>query len=56
MNRVRAGDTIKLGCLMIVFIHTNHSIEDSVALAITTPLGTILHTGDFKIDLTPVSG
>ena len=40
----------------IEFIHTNHSIADSVALAITTPLGTILHTGDFKIDLTPVSG
>ncbi len=56
MNRVRAGDTIKLGCFKIEFIHTNHSIADSVALAITTPLGTILHTGDFKIDLTPVSG
>lgn len=53
---VRAGDTIRLGCFKIEFIHTNHSIADSVALAITTPLGTILHTGDFKIDLTPVSG
>ena len=47
---------IKLGCFRVEFIHTNHSIADSVALAITTPLGTILHTGDFKIDLTPVSG
>ena len=56
LNHVRAGDTIKLGCFRIEFIHTNHSIADSVALAITTPLGTILHTGDFKIDLTPVSG
>ena len=56
LNHVRAGDTIRLGCFRIEFIHTNHSIADSVALAITTPLGTILHTGDFKIDLTPVSG
>ena len=56
LNHVRAGDTIRLGCFKIEFIHTNHSIADSVALAITTPLGTILHTGDFKIDLTPVSG
>lgn len=56
LNHVRAGDTIKLGCFKVEFIHTNHSIADSVALAITTPLGTILHTGDFKIDLTPVSG
>ena len=56
MNRVRAGDMIKLGCFKIEFIHTNHSIADSVALAITTPLGTILHTGDFKIDTTPIQG
>ena len=56
MNRVRAGDTIKLGCFKIEFIHTNHSIADSVALAITTPLGTILHTGDFKLDQTPIDG
>ena len=56
LNHVRAGDSIKLGCFRVEFIHTNHSIADSVALAITTPLGTILHTGDFKIDLTPVSG
>lgn len=56
LNRVRAGDTIKLGCFRVEFIHTNHSIADSVALAITTPLGVLLHTGDFKIDLTPASG
>lgn len=56
LNRVRAGDSIKLGCFRIEFIHTNHSIADSVALAITTPLGVLLHTGDFKIDLTPASG
>ena len=56
LNRVRAGDTIKLGCFKVEFIHTNHSIADSVALAITTPLGVLFHTGDFKIDLTPDLG
>lgn len=54
---VQAGDKIKLGnSFQIEFIHTNHSIADSVALAITTPLGVLIHTGDFKIDSTPVSG
>lgn len=53
---IKAGETIKLGCFKIEFIRTNHSIADTVALAITTPLGIIVHTGDFKIDSTPVSG
>lgn len=56
LHRVSAGDTIKLGCFQVEFIHTNHSIADSVALAISTPLGMLLHTGDFKIDLTPDMG
>ncbi|MGE4548647.1 MAG: ribonuclease J [Intestinibacillus sp.] len=56
LMRVKAGDQIKLGCFGVEFIHTNHSIADSVALAITTPLGVLVHTGDFKVDLTPVSG
>ena len=56
MNTVKAGDVIRLGQMEVEFIHTNHSIADSVALAIRTPLGTIIHTGDFKIDLTPVDG
>lgn len=56
LNHVKAGDKIKLGCFGIEFIHTNHSIADSVAIAITTPLGVLVHTGDFKVDLTPVSG
>ena len=56
MNTVRAGDVIRLGQFEVEFIHTNHSIADSVALAIHTPLGTVIHTGDFKIDLTPVDG
>lgn len=56
LSRIKAGDVIKLGCFTIEFIHTNHSIADSVALAIRTPLGTVIHTGDFKVDLTPASG
>lgn len=56
LNHVKAGDKIRLGCFSIEFIHTNHSIADTVAIAITTPLGVIVHTGDFKVDLTPVSG
>ena len=56
LNVVKAGDTIKLGCMKIEFIHVNHSIPDSVALAIHTEVGTIVHTGDFKIDFTPIYG
>ena len=52
----RAGDVFRLGCFSIEFINVNHSIADAVALAIKTPLGTIIHTGDFKIDVTPVQG
>ena len=50
------GETIKLGQLKVEFIHTNHSIADAVALAIHTPLGVIIHPGDFKIDYTPIGG
>ncbi len=56
LNTVNAGSTIKLGSMDIKFIHVNHSIPDSVAFAIKTPGGTIVHTGDFKIDCTPISG
>ena len=56
LNEVNAGETIKLGCMKIKFIHVNHSIPDSVAFAIETPGGTIVHTGYFKIDCTPISG
>ena len=52
----KAGDRFKLGCFEIEFIHVNHSIADSVALAIKTPIGTVIHTGDFKIDVTPIQG
>ncbi|MCI8341729.1 MAG: ribonuclease J [Firmicutes bacterium] len=50
------GEFIKLGQFKVEFIHTNHSIADSVALAITSPVGTVIHTGDFKIDYTPIDG
>lgn len=53
---LEAGKSFKAGCFKVEFIHTNHSISDSVALAIKTPIGTIIHTGDFKIDPTPVTG
>lgn len=56
LNVVKAGDTISLGCMNIEFIHVNHSIPDSVAVAIHTEVGTIVHTGDFKIDCTPTEG
>ncbi len=56
MKCVKAGDIITLGNFKIEFIRVNHSIADSVALAITTPVGTVIHTGDFKIDYTPIDG
>ena len=56
MNVVNAGSTITLGCMEVKFIHVNHSIPDAVAFAIKTPGGTLVHTGDFKIDCTPISG
>ena len=56
LRTVKPGDTIKLGCISVEFIHVNHSIAGSMALAITTPAGVIIHTGDFKIDYTPVDG
>ena len=57
MHIVNQGDTIRLGNnFKIEFIRSSHSIPDSVMLAITTPSGTILHTGDFKVDYTPIDG
>lgn len=54
---VKAGDVIRLGASFTVeFIHVNHSIADACALAINTPLGMLVHTGDFKLDLTPIDG
>ncbi len=52
----KAGSVFRVGAFTVEFIHVNHSIPDAVALAIRTPVGTIVHTGDFKIDVTPISG
>ena len=56
LHEVEQGQTVKLGKFSVEFISSCHSIPDSVMLAITTPTGTILHTGDFKIDYTPIDG
>ena len=53
---VKPRDRIKLGCFQVEFINVNHSISGSCALAVTTPVGVVFHTGDFKIDLTPING
>ena len=53
LHKVKPGDRIELGCFSIEFIHVTHSIVSSVALAITTPIGVAIHTGDFKVDPTP---
>ncbi|MBQ9115846.1 MAG: ribonuclease J [Clostridia bacterium] len=53
---VEPGDTVKLGGFTAEFIHVNHSIADACAIAITTPQGVLLHSGDFKLDLTPIDG
>lgn len=56
LNTLEAGESIRLGEFQAEFIHTNHSIADAVAIALHTPAGVILHTGDFKIDPTPIDG
>ena len=56
LNCVNAGSVIKLGCFSIEFINVNHSIAGAVGLSITTPVGVVFHSGDFKIDFTPVAG
>ena len=54
LHVIKPGDTIELGVFSIEFLHVNHSITGAVALAIHTPRGTVVHTGDFKIDYTPI--
>ena len=56
LNEVKAGDVIKAGSMSVEFIHVNHSIADACALAIKTPLGMLIHTGDFKLDTSPIEG
>ncbi len=53
---LEAGERFQAGRFEVELIHVNHSIADAVALAITTPLGVVVHTGDFKIDVTPIQG
>ncbi len=55
-NCVKPGQTIKLGCFSIEFVKVTHSISGAMALAITTPVGVYFHTGDFKLDYTPIDG
>ena len=56
LNCVNVGSVIKLGCFSVEFINVNHSIAGACALSITTPVGVVFHSGDFKIDFTPVNG
>jgi ribonuclease J len=56
LHRVKANDIVEIGSFKIEFIHASHSLVDCFSLAITTPVGTIIHTGDYKIDDTPVIG
>ena len=56
LKEVKHGQVINLGCFAIEFIKTNHSIQDASALAIYSPVGIVVHTGDFKVDYTPVFG
>ena len=56
MHVVEAGQTVRCGCFSVEFIHVNHSIADAFMFAIRTPIGTVMHSGDFKIDYTPING
>jgi ribonuclease J len=56
LHRVKPNDVVEIGNFKIEFIHASHSLVDCFSLAITTPLGTVIHTGDYKIDDTPVIG
>jgi len=56
INTISAGDSINLGCFRVEFFQVCHSIPDSVGVAVHSPVGTIVHTGDYKLDHTPVDG
>ncbi|MDP3047332.1 MAG: ribonuclease J [Chloroflexota bacterium] len=56
LNTVQAGDEVNIGCFRLEFFHVCHSIPDGVGIALHTPVGLIIHTGDFKFDQTPVDG
>lgn len=56
LNCIKPRSVVKLGCFTVEFINVNHSIAGAVALSVTTPVGVVFHSGDFKIDYTPVAG
>ncbi len=56
LHTIKAGDEIKVGTFRIGFFHVNHSIPDSCGIYLHTPIGTVIHSGDFKVDYTPVDG
>jgi len=56
LQTVAAGDIVDAGVFSVEFIHVNHSIADACCLAISTPLGTVVHSGDFKLDISPSDG
>lgn len=56
LNVVTPRQTVKMGCMAVEFIRVNHSIPDAVGLAVHTPAGIVIHTGDFKVDYTPIEG
>jgi ribonuclease J len=56
LHAVMQGDIVNIGCFSVGFIRVNHSIPDAVGLSIKTPIGMIVHTGDFKLDYTPIDG
>lgn len=56
LHTVKPRETVTIGCFTVEFIRVSHSVPDAVALVIDTPIGTVVHTGDFKIDYTPVDG
>jgi ribonuclease J len=55
-NNVQPGQTVKIGCFEVGFIRVSHSIPDSLAIYVRTPVGIVLHSGDFKLDMTPIGG
>ncbi len=56
LNVITPRQTVKMGCMAVEFIRVNHSIPDAVAIAVHTPAGVVIHTGDFKVDYTPIEG
>ena len=56
LNVVQPRQTVKMGCMTVEFIRVNHSIPDACAMAVHTPAGVVIHTGDFKVDYTPIEG